>query len=55
MPSIKDPKKYFQSNVVGTENIASLAIKYKVKRSFIQHLHHAMEFQTNTQPQRQRA
>lgn len=32
VPSIKDPKKYFQSNVVGTENIASLAIKYKVKK-----------------------
>ena len=32
VPSIKDPKKYFQSNVVGTENIASVAIKYKVKK-----------------------
>ena len=32
MPSIKDPKKYFQSNVVGTENIASVATKYKVKK-----------------------
>ena len=32
VPSIKDPKKYFQSNVVGTENIASVATKYKVKK-----------------------
>ncbi len=32
VPSIQNPKKYFQSNVVGTENIASLSIKYKVKK-----------------------
>ena len=32
VPSIKNPKKYFQSNVVGTENIASVSIKYNVKK-----------------------
>ena len=32
VPSIQNPKKYFESNVVGTENIASAAIKYKVKK-----------------------
>ena len=32
VPSIQNPKKYFQSNVVGTENIASACIKYKVKK-----------------------
>ena len=30
VPSIKNPKKYFQSNVVGTENVASASIKYKI-------------------------
>ncbi|EDZ59849.1 UDP-glucose 4-epimerase [Candidatus Pelagibacter sp. HTCC7211] len=32
VPSIQNPKKYFESNVVGTENIASASIKYKVKK-----------------------
>ena len=32
VPSIQNPKKYFDSNVVGTENIASASIKYKVKK-----------------------
>ena len=32
VPSIQNPKKYFESNVVGTENIASACIKYKVKK-----------------------
>ncbi len=32
VPSIKNPKKYFESNVVGTENIASTCINYKVKK-----------------------
>jgi len=32
VPSIQNPKKYFDSNVVGTENIASAIIKYKVKK-----------------------
>lgn len=32
VPSIQNPKKYFQSNVIGTENIASLSIKYNVKK-----------------------
>tara|TARA_Y200000002_G_scaffold160258_1_gene132420 strand:+ start:5892 stop:6869 length:978 start_codon:yes stop_codon:yes gene_type:complete len=32
VPSIQNPKKYFQSNVVGTENIASACIKYNVKK-----------------------
>lgn len=32
VPSIKNPKKYFQSNVVGTENIASICVKYNVKK-----------------------
>ena len=32
VPSIQNPKKYFDSNVVGTENITSTSIKYKVKK-----------------------
>lgn len=32
VPSIQNPKKYFDSNVVGTENIASACIKYNVKK-----------------------
>ena len=32
VPSIQNPKKYFESNVVGTENIASASIKHKVKK-----------------------
>tara|TARA_A100001011_G_scaffold363304_1_gene413107 strand:- start:1310 stop:2302 length:993 start_codon:yes stop_codon:yes gene_type:complete len=32
VPSIQDPKKYFKSNVVGTENIVSSSIKHKVKK-----------------------
>ncbi len=32
VPSIKNPKKYFQSNVVGTENIATVCANYKVKK-----------------------
>jgi UDP-glucose 4-epimerase len=32
VPSIQNPKKYFDSNVVGTENIASAIIKHKVKK-----------------------
>ena len=32
VPSIQNPKKYFEANVVGTENIASTSIKYKVKK-----------------------
>jgi UDP-glucose 4-epimerase len=32
VPSIQNPKEYFQSNVVGTENIISASIKYKVKQ-----------------------
>lgn len=32
VPSIQDPKKYFDSNVVGTENITSTSIKHKVKK-----------------------
>ena len=32
VPSIKNPKKYFKSNVVGTENIATVSANYKVKK-----------------------
>jgi len=32
VPSIKNPTTYFQSNVVGTENIASVCVKYNVKK-----------------------
>tara|TARA_B100000795_G_scaffold140887_1_gene105479 strand:+ start:3 stop:980 length:978 start_codon:yes stop_codon:yes gene_type:complete len=32
VPSIKNPTTYFQSNVVGTENIASACVKYNVKK-----------------------
>jgi UDP-glucose 4-epimerase len=32
VPSIQNPKKYFDSNVIGTENITSISIKYKVKK-----------------------
>lgn len=32
VPSIKSPTTYFKSNVVGTENIASVCVKYKVKK-----------------------
>lgn len=32
VPSIQNPKKYFDSNVVGTENIATASIKYGVKK-----------------------
>ena len=32
VPSIKNPKKYFQSNVVGTENIATVSVNYNVKK-----------------------
>lgn len=32
VPSIQNPKKYFESNVVGTENVASTSIKYRVKK-----------------------
>tara|TARA_B100001057_G_C22810416_1_gene935183 strand:+ start:880 stop:1863 length:984 start_codon:yes stop_codon:yes gene_type:complete len=32
VPSIQNPKEYFQSNVVGTENIISASVKYKVKQ-----------------------
>ena len=32
VPSIKNPTTYFQSNVVGTENIASTCVKYNVKK-----------------------
>ena len=32
VPSIQNPKKYFDSNVVGTENISSASIKFKVKK-----------------------
>jgi UDP-glucose 4-epimerase len=32
VPSIQNPKKYFDSNVVGTENVVSTCIKYKVQK-----------------------
>ena len=32
VPSIQNPKKYFESNVVGTENVATASIKYGVKK-----------------------
>jgi len=32
VPSIQNPKKYFDSNVVGTENVASTSLKHKVKK-----------------------
>ena len=32
VPSIQNPKKYFQSNVVGTENVASASIKFGIKK-----------------------
>jgi UDP-glucose 4-epimerase len=32
VPSIQNPKKYFDSNVVGTEIVASASIKYRVKK-----------------------
>jgi UDP-glucose 4-epimerase len=32
VPSIKNPKKYFQSNVIGTENVASASIKHKIQK-----------------------
>ena len=32
VPSIQNPKKYFDANVVGTENIASTCIRYGVKK-----------------------
>jgi UDP-glucose 4-epimerase len=32
VPSIQNPKKYLDSNVVGTENVASTCIKYRVKK-----------------------
>ena len=32
VPSIQNPKKYFESNVVGTENIISTSIKHKVQK-----------------------
>jgi UDP-glucose 4-epimerase len=32
VPSIKNPKKYFFSNVVGTENVVSACIKHNVKK-----------------------
>ena len=32
VPSIKDPSKYFQSNVVGTENIIHQSIKFGIKK-----------------------
>ena len=32
VPSIQNPKKYFESNVVSTENIISTSIKYKVQK-----------------------
>jgi len=32
VPSIQNPKKYFDSNVLGTENVSSASIKYKVKK-----------------------
>tara|TARA_B110000483_G_scaffold237088_1_gene311287 strand:- start:6030 stop:7013 length:984 start_codon:yes stop_codon:yes gene_type:complete len=32
VPSIQNPKKYFDSNVVGTENITFASIKHKVKK-----------------------
>ncbi len=32
VPSIQNPKEYFDSNVIGTENLASACIKYGVKK-----------------------
>ena len=32
VPSIQNPTKYFDSNVIGTENITSASIKHKVKK-----------------------
>ncbi len=32
VPSIKNPTAYFESNVVGTENIATACVKYNVKK-----------------------
>ena len=32
VPSIKDPTSYFQSNVVGTENVAKLCKENKIKK-----------------------
>ena len=32
VPSIQNPRSYFESNVVGTENIVSASIKHKVKK-----------------------
>jgi len=32
VPSIQTPKKYFNSNVIGTENISSAIVKYNVKK-----------------------
>tara|TARA_Y100000816_G_scaffold249577_1_gene199190 strand:- start:1128 stop:2108 length:981 start_codon:yes stop_codon:yes gene_type:complete len=32
VPSIENPNKYFQSNVVGTQNILNCCLKYKIKK-----------------------
>ena len=32
VPSIQNPNKYFQANVIGTKNLVETAIKYKVKK-----------------------
>jgi UDP-glucose 4-epimerase len=32
VPSIQNPNKYFEANVIGTKNIVETAIKYKVKK-----------------------
>ena len=49
VPSIQEPKKYFEANVVGTYNVLVCCRKYKIKRSFIQLRHLVMVYQKNTQ------
>ena len=52
VPSIQNPDKYFQSNVVATKNLVETCIKYKVKKLYIQPLHPVMEYQRNIQRQK---
>ena len=35
VPSIVNPKLYFETNVVGTQNILELSRKYKIKKNYL--------------------
>ena len=49
IPSIKNPKKYFINNVLGTLNVLEAAKKQKLKNLFMQHLLVVMVHLKNSQ------